>query len=138
MAFQSKSGQKFTNASQARAADRRETPIAGKAQGDGKQPVSSFSKPEAPRAPDRNDPNPPSYDSTYDHIAPDGSDYYAPTKSEEQDKAGFDPSLGVSLGQMQRRSSNIADKSLESFLADNQALMHPKLAEALGLPAVKK
>ena len=50
MAFQSKSGQKFTNASQARAADRREVPIAGKSIGDGKQPVKSFSTPEAPRA----------------------------------------------------------------------------------------
>jgi hypothetical protein len=55
MAFTSKSGDKYTNASQAKAADRRFgiVPIQGKSIGDGKQPVaqSNFSKPEPARQP---------------------------------------------------------------------------------------
>lgn len=43
MAHIAADGSKWTNASQARK-------VPGKAQGDGKQPVSRFSKPEAPRA----------------------------------------------------------------------------------------
>lgn len=43
MAHQAADGSKWTNASQARK-------VPGRAQGDGKQPVSSFSKPESARA----------------------------------------------------------------------------------------
>ena len=44
MAHIAADGSKWSNASQARK-------VPGKAQGDGKQPVSRFSKPEAPRQP---------------------------------------------------------------------------------------
>lgn len=44
MAFTAADGSKWSNAAQARK-------VPGRKQGDGKQPVSSFSKPEAPRAP---------------------------------------------------------------------------------------
>lgn len=44
MAHTAADGSKWTNAAQAKK-------VPGRAQGDGKQPVSSFSKPEAPRQP---------------------------------------------------------------------------------------
>ena|ERR1700744_6080317 len=47
MAHQATDGSMWTNASQAK---KRSMAVPGKAQGDGKQPVSRFSKPEAPRA----------------------------------------------------------------------------------------
>jgi hypothetical protein len=46
MAHIAADGSKWSNAAQAR-----RVPVPGRAQGDGKQPVKSFSKPEAPRAP---------------------------------------------------------------------------------------
>jgi hypothetical protein len=48
MAHKASDGSMWTNAAQARS---RSVAVPGKAQGDGKQPVDSFSKPEAPRAP---------------------------------------------------------------------------------------
>jgi hypothetical protein len=51
LAYTSRDGRKFTNLSQARAADLRSVPVEGKKIGDGRQPVKSFSQPEAPRQP---------------------------------------------------------------------------------------
>lgn len=46
MAHTAADGSKWSNAAQAR-----KVPVPGRSIGDGKQPVKSFSKPEAPRAP---------------------------------------------------------------------------------------
>lgn len=63
MAHQASDGSMWTNARQAK---QRSMAVPGKAQGDGKQPVKSFSKPEAPRAATATDTRP-----TSDHSATD-------------------------------------------------------------------
>src|ERR1700744_4345194 len=92
MAHQATDGSMWTNARQAK---KRSMAVPGKAQGDGKQPVSSFSKPEAPREATADPVSDTSDRSAHDaapdqgnvEITHDGSSFVVPAKFASEDEA---------------------------------------------------
>ena len=84
MAHTAADGSKWSNAAQAR-----RVPVPGRKQGDGKQPVSSFSKPEAPRAPTAEPVSAPTQDSGHDAADSTSDQDHAPTVEVTQDGNTF-------------------------------------------------
>ena len=111
MAHTAADGSKWTNAAQARR-------VPGRAQGDGKQPVSRFSKPEAPRQPtaepvSATDPRPTGDSSATDapqvEVTHDGNMFTVTAKYSTQDEA---ESAAQALSGTQSQDSGTQSESM--------------------------